>query len=371
MPRRSVRWCRGAVAALAALSAGLGCSDPPIPGHAAFAVCGNKICELGEAAADCPLDCPACKPSDCLDDNPCTIDTCDAKTGCSFKEVGGGPCTKGACFEDGSCVQGQCVASPRLWQWSHDYGEGKKDTATAVVRDTDGGLLVSVEAYRDAVVGGSERDNYVLRVAASGATDAKPPTKIAVAPSPATDDALPAMAALTGGGALAVGSKAQLLPVNGKPPRTMARWAVVTGAGTAPPAEDYLKVDGDHGFLSVARATANDLLAVGAIDEKGLMQRFWDDGEPDWHLPLAHPGAQSGQLRAVVGTAGKATAWVAVGRAQIEGKLHGWAIGLPALTTNTWSKAIAADGGWQGAFNAVAAVHGGGTLAAGVVCDCS
>ena len=47
---------------------------------------------------------------DCDDGKPCTIDSCDAKTGCAHKNIDSGPCDDGdACTSGTSCKAGACV----------------------------------------------------------------------------------------------------------------------------------------------------------------------------------------------------------------------------------------------------------------------
>ncbi|MBM4345550.1 MAG: hypothetical protein FJ100_19435 [Deltaproteobacteria bacterium] len=367
MSRHRHRRADFAWAARASTALYVACSDPQIPGDAAFARCPNAACEQGESSATCPQDCPACNPSDCIDDNPCTVDTCDPKVGCSHKAVGGGPCEKGPCFEEGSCVQGQCQAAPRLWAWSSDVGAGMKDTATAVVRDSDGAMVVAVEAWQAAPGSGVQHDNFVLRIAPGGVDLSKPPTRQALEPDPNHDDALAAMAALAGGGALAVGSQAELLPVNGKAPRTRARWIGIARPGSPNLPRDHLDVDGDHWFSAVARASDGTLLAVGGLDQQGFAKRFFADAEPSWNLPVAPPAGATGRLRAVTSLPGSKPRWMAVGHANVGNQLRGWAVELGATGTATGSEVVVTpDEGWHGTLLAVAPHPAGGVVAAGV-----
>ncbi len=56
--------------------------------------------------------CVGAKTVDCDDRQPCTVDSCDAETGC-MNRPSDGPCDDGnACTTEDSCVEGRCVGGP-------------------------------------------------------------------------------------------------------------------------------------------------------------------------------------------------------------------------------------------------------------------
>lgn len=52
-------------------------------------------------------------PKDCADSDPCTADSCDAKTGCAHAAASGALCTDGSlCTHDDTCTAGSCQGVP-------------------------------------------------------------------------------------------------------------------------------------------------------------------------------------------------------------------------------------------------------------------
>ncbi len=82
-----------------------GCANTPDDG---------KACDDGDACTEsdaCFGGGCAGKAKACDDNNPCTIDSCDAKVGCVGKPADGGPCDDGdACTEGDACKDGACAA---------------------------------------------------------------------------------------------------------------------------------------------------------------------------------------------------------------------------------------------------------------------
>ena len=96
--------------------------------------CTEDSCDGAQGCVHTPLDGPACDDGDactiadycqagtcagaaleCVDDNPCTVDTCDSDTGCAFPHYAGAcndgdDCTFGDYCQEGACVAGLAMA---------------------------------------------------------------------------------------------------------------------------------------------------------------------------------------------------------------------------------------------------------------------
>ncbi|MCO4762545.1 MAG: hypothetical protein KC502_13625 [Myxococcales bacterium] len=97
----------------------------------------EDACSLGECEG---------KTIDCGDNNPCTADTCVAKTGCKHTAGPEGlPCTFGACWFGGKCSAGKCSSdSERLWEVLIDGQDSFAYATLHGVADGGDGTLVVV-----------------------------------------------------------------------------------------------------------------------------------------------------------------------------------------------------------------------------------
>ncbi len=84
----------------------------------------GDICQDGACVAPGILDCD--------DDNPCTGDSCEPKSGCVNDPLTGTPCTDGSlCTVDDACQQGACIPGAPL-----DCDDGNKCTTDSCDPDT-------------------------------------------------------------------------------------------------------------------------------------------------------------------------------------------------------------------------------------------
>ena len=99
---------------------------------AAGALCNDgDLCTTGET---CRADgsCGEGAPKACSDNNPCTLDLCDAQMGCRFPPDAGQSCDDGdKCTLDDACsVDGDCAGTPKVCQPADLCLEGTCDAAT-------------------------------------------------------------------------------------------------------------------------------------------------------------------------------------------------------------------------------------------------
>ena len=88
-------------------AAGVGCTHTP----QASASCSDGDACNGVERCDAAGVCQAGEPLACDDDNPCTVDLCQAQSGCVFTPASG-DCSDGdACNGEEQCVRGECVRS--------------------------------------------------------------------------------------------------------------------------------------------------------------------------------------------------------------------------------------------------------------------
>ena len=83
-----------------------------VPANNGYACSDGDACTIGESCLDGA--CTGGVAPICNDDNPCTIDGCDAQLGCQYSDVAGSCSDGNVCTVGDSCSGGECVAGAEL-----------------------------------------------------------------------------------------------------------------------------------------------------------------------------------------------------------------------------------------------------------------
>jgi len=119
----------------------------------------------GHASCAAAGGCMGKKPEHCDDGKPCTVDWCDAKSGCKHSTVDNLTCDPGdGCSPMSGCQSGSCktVANGRLFRY--DENQLGKTIYGGAARMTDGTFLMTGQT----TIGG-KRHAFIRRLSASGA----------------------------------------------------------------------------------------------------------------------------------------------------------------------------------------------------------
>ena len=94
--------------------------------------------------------------------------------------------------------------------------------------------------------------------------------------------------------------------------QTWARWIWIKPQSDTPEPH-HMTFAGNHGLAGVAAASDGSLLAVGHVDQTGLLARFNPDATSGWKIALSPPTSGISELLAVAAVAVQQPTWIAVG----------------------------------------------------------
>ena len=274
-------------------------------------------------------------------------------------------CPEGSACDDDApclvaphCVSGHCTGPERYWARTVQVS-GDRDEIDAVWPTADGGLLAVGSAQVSTAPYGLARHLFALHLGPDGlGPDGQPPVPLWLKQDAAHDHVLTGIVPLPDGHFLGVGRHVEVPGPLGTAPRMWAWWMrfdPVAGALF----DTKLEVDGAHAWNAVAQSADGASLAVGVLDQAGLLTRFTPQGERGWARTLLPPSATRGRLQAVAGLPGSPEAWVAAGyRVSDAGRADGgWVVALAGpATATTWTQTYAPPDAGNAAFYWVGAV---------------